>query len=180
MDELIKLDTSFNKSMFITKANNIFIMLHTAIMTDNLNRVRHFISYELEKKYENIIQEYNNKNLRKIYDELNVKTTEIKNIIIRDNKITINVEIISRYMDYFINKETGEYIRGEKNKRIEKLNHLVFEKIIDKNYQGIARKCPGCGANINVNSNGKCEYCGTIFNTEDYDWILTSIETNNM
>ena len=27
-----------------------------------------------------------------------------------------------------------------------------------------------------VNKNGKCEYCGTIFNAENYDWILTSIE----
>ena len=50
MNELIKLDESFNESMFISKANNIFIMLHTAVMKDNLNRVRHFLSNEIEKK----------------------------------------------------------------------------------------------------------------------------------
>lgn len=177
MNELIKLDKSFNEGMFITKVNNIFIMLHTAIMMDDLNRVRHFISNELEKKYEIIIQEYNTKNLRKMYDELNVKTTSIKNVEIRENKAIINVNIVSRYMDYFIDKDTGNYISGINTRRIEKINHLVFEKIIGSNYQDIARKCPGCGANINVNSNGKCDYCGTIFNTEDYDWILTSIET---
>lgn len=177
MNELIKLDSSFNEGMFITKANNIFIMLHTAIMMDDLNRVRHFISTDLEKKYESIIQEYNNNNIRKMYDELNVKTTSIKNIEIRDNKTIINVDVLSRYMDYFINKDTGDYVSGENNRRVEKLNHLVFEKVIDNNYDKIARYCPGCGANIDVNSNGKCDYCGTIFNAEDYDWILTSIET---
>ena len=177
MDEIKKIDKSFNKSMFITKANNIFIMLHTAIMMDDLNRVRHFISDELENKYESIIQNYNNNNLRKMYDELNVKTTEIKYVEIEDDKININVDLVSRYMDYFIDKETGENISGENNKRIEKLNHLVFEKRIGNQYNNIARSCPGCGANIDVNSSGKCEYCGTIFNTEDYDWILTDIET---
>lgn len=177
MDKIIKLDKNFNESMFITKVNNIFILLHTAIMMDDLNRVRHFISTELEIKYERIIQEYNDNNLRKMYDELNVKTTNIKEIEIKDNKIIIKVDIVSRYMEYFINKTTGDYISGENSRRIEKINHLVFEKTIDKNYQDIARICPGCGANINVNLNGQCDYCGTIFNTEDYDWILTSIET---
>jgi len=177
MDELIKLDTSFNKSMFITKANNIFIMLHTAIMTDDLNRVRHYLSPELEKKYEKLIQEYKDNNLRKMYDELNVKTNNITNVEIRDDKAIIKIELVSRYMDYFINKDTGEYVSGENTRRVEKINNLVFEKTIGSNYKNIARSCPGCGANIDVNSNGKCEYCGAIFNTEDYDWILTSIET---
>lgn len=49
MNELLNIDKTFNEAMFITKVNNIFIMLHSAIMMDDLNRVRHFISYNLEK-----------------------------------------------------------------------------------------------------------------------------------
>ena len=41
----------------------------------------------------------------------------------------------------------------------------------------MAKVCPGCGAPVNVNSNGVCEYCGTVYNTEDYDWILIDILT---
>ena len=33
-----------------------------------------------------------------------------------------------------------------------------------------------CGASIDVNANGKCPYCGTIYNLEDKDWVLTFIE----
>ena len=38
-------------------------------------------------------------------------------------------------------------------------------------------KCPGCGAAINVNANGKCAYCGTIYNLVDKDWVLSSLKT---
>lgn len=175
MDEIIKLDSSFNKAMFITKVNNIFIMLHTAIMLDDLDRVRHFISDDLEQKYEKLLNEHNSNNLRKIYDELNVKTTEIRNFKVQDDKLIINVVLVSRYMEYFLNKKTGEYVSGDNTKRIEKVNNLVFEKKIGTNYK-LVRQCPTCGASIDVNANGKCPYCRTIFNAEDYDWILTSID----
>ena len=180
MDELLKVEPSFNKEMFITKVNNIFVMLHSAIMMDDINRVRHFISDELEKKYENILTELNNKNLRQMYDELNVKTTEIDNVSIEEDKIRIKVVIVSRYMDYLIDKTSGKFISGINNRRIEKTNYLIFEKKIGNRYNKIDKKCPGCGANIDVNKNGKCSYCGQIFDTENYDWILTSIDTSDV
>ena len=115
-----------------------------------------------------------------MYDELNVKTNNIKNIEVRDNEAIIKVEITSRYIEYFVSKDTGNYISGNNNRRIEKINYLVFKKTIGNKYNNIARSCPGCGANINVNTNGKCDYCGAIFDAENYDWILNSIETTNI
>lgn len=179
MDELLKIDSSFNQGMFITKVNNIFVMLHTAIMMDDIDRVRHYISGDLEEKYDNLLKNLNNRNVRQMYDELNVKTTSIDNIQVLDDKIIIDVTIVSRYMDYLIDKDTFKLVSGINDRRIEKNNYLVFEKNIGKNYNNIDRKCPGCSANIDVNKSGKCEYCGTIFDTENYDWILTSIETDN-
>lgn len=176
-DELIKVDNSFNEGMFITKVNNIFVMLHTAIMMDDLDRVRHFISDSLEKHYEEVLDELNDKNLRQMYDELNVKTTEIKDVIIENDKVIINVDIVSRYMDYCVDKDTFEFVSGNRDKRIEKINHLVFEKKLSAHYNGKIRKCSSCGASIDVNYSGKCPYCGNIFKTEKYDWILVSIET---
>ena len=38
------------------------------------------------------------------------------------------------------------------------------------------KKCPSCGANIDSNNTGICSYCGTSYNLEDYDWILTDIK----
>ncbi len=49
------------------------------------------------------------------------------------------------------------------------LSVLKMKKII---------QCPNCGANMDINHSGKCDYCGQTYNQEDYDWVLKNIESN--
>lgn len=168
----------FNEAMFKTKVDNIFVKLYTCVMKGDLTDVKHFISEELYNYYTNKINELSNFNKRQMYDEINVKNTSIINRNVLENKEIIDVEIISRYMDYIIDLNTGDTISGDDTRRIEKRNILKFEKKLNTKDFGLVRKCPGCGASINVNNTGKCEYCDTIFNLEDYDYILVSINVN--
>ena len=168
----------FNEAMFKTKVDNIFVKLYTCIMKGDLTDVRHFISEELYNNYINKINELISHNKRKMYDEINVKNTMIINRKILEDKEIIDVEIVSRYMDYIIDINTGDLISGDDTRRIERRNILRFEKKLNTKDFGIVRKCPGCGASINVNNTGKCEYCDTIFNLDDYDYILVSINVN--
>lgn len=168
----------FNEAMFKTKVDNIFVKLYTCIMKGDLTDVRHFISEELYKNYINKINELISHNKRQMYDEINVKNTMIINRKILEDKEIIDVEIVSRYMDYIIDINTGDLISGDDTRRIERRNILRFEKKLNTKDFGIVRKCPGCGASINVNNTGKCEYCDTIFNLDDYDYILVSINVN--
>ena len=168
----------FNEAMFKTKVDNIFVKLYTCIMKGDLTDVRHFISEELYNNYINKINELISHNKRQMYDEINVKNTMIINRKILEDKEIIDVEIVSRYMDYIIDINTGDLISGDDTRRIERRNILRFEKNLNTKDFGIVRKCPGCGASINVNNTGKCEYCDTIFNLDDYDYILVSINVN--
>ena len=149
---------------------------YSSIMLDNLDRVRHFISDELENKYELLLKEYRDNNFKKMYDELNVKDTKIISIDIIEDKAIIKVKLISRYMDYFVDRNTLEFVSGVNDRRVEKINYLVFEKRLGTKYGSIVRKCQSCGASIDVNSDGKCKYCRSIYNVEERDWILTNIE----
>ena len=162
----------FNEAMFKTKVDNIFVKLYTCIMKGNLTDVRHFISEELYNNYINKINELISHNKRQMYDEINVKNTMIINRKILEDKEIIDVEIVSRYMDYIIDINTGDLISGDDTRRIERRNILRFEKKLNTKDFGIVRKCPGCGASINVNNTGKCEYL------DDYDYILVSINVN--
>lgn len=168
----------FNEAMYKTKVDNIFVKLYTCIMKGDLTDVRHFISEELYNNYINKINELISHNKRQMYDEINVKNTMIINRKILEDKEIIDVEIVSRYMDYIIDINTGDLISGDDTRRIERRNILRFEKKLNTKDFGIVRKCPGCGASINVNNTGKCEYCDTIFNLDDYDYILVSINVN--
>ncbi len=167
----------FNEAMFKTKVDNIFVKLYTSIMKGNLDDVAHFINSDVYEKYNNYILELDSKNQRQIYDELNVKNTIVLKREIYNDKEVVEVQLISRYMDYIINKDTGDLISGDDTRRIEKINNLIFEKKVNTKDSTLVHKCPSCGANISVNTSGKCEYCGSIYNLEDYDYILVSITT---
>lgn len=168
--------TEINEAMFKTKVDNIFVKVYTSIMKQDLSEVSHFIGDTLEKQLQNKINNLKNNNQRQMYDELNVKDTRILSRNIENDKEVVEVELISRYMDYIIDIDTGDLVSGDDSRRIQKTNILTFEKIVNTKEIGIVRKCPGCGASISVNTTGKCEYCDTIFNWEDYDYVLVSID----
>ncbi len=176
IEELKKMDSTFNESMFMSKVNNIFIQLLSAIMLDKLDDVKHFISTEVYDWAKKIVDDNKEKNYRQMYDELNIKETKIKEIEVNGSVYIIKVFLQSRYIDYIMNLSDGSLVSGNNNSRIEQGYYLTFTKKITANNQGIARKCPSCGASINVNARGICQYCGSIYNQEDYDWVLTHLE----
>lgn len=174
-EELLKVDPDFSESMFKTKVDNTFVMLFTAVMMKEMTSVKHMISESLFDKYNAYVEELKSKNETQMYDMLNVAETEITNVEITDEQIKIHVSLLSKAYDYIMD-ESGRIINGQDQTREVKRNHLIFTKKVDfKNHKDV-RKCPGCGASIDVNYSGKCEYCDTIYNASDYDYILDSIE----
>lgn len=177
MNEILKYDPEFSESKFKTYVDNVFIQLHMAVVTKELDTVKHFLSDEVYNKYKQKIEELNNKHLIQMYDEINVAQTEILNYSVTNTDMIIKVYILSRYLDYLMD-EDANFISGDTDVRSERNNYLTFTKKINHKETGSVRKCPGCGASIDINANGKCPYCGTIYNLKDTDWLLTSIETN--
>ena len=176
MNEILKYDQEFSESKFKTFADNVFIQLHLALVTKELEDIKHFVSDEVYNIYTKKLQELNSKHLIQMYDEINVAQTDILDYQVTDTDMIIKVYIVSRYLDYLMD-EDGNYVSGDQNVRSERANYLTFNKKINHEETGSVRKCPGCGASIDVNASGKCAYCGTIYNLDDKDWVLTSIET---
>jgi len=175
--ELINLDPTFTESSFKTKVDNIFVMLHMSLMTDNMKRVDHFISDNVYQEFNNRLAVLNSNNERQMFDELNVKSTDIIKVDITEDKYIITVRLISRYMDYIIDKESANFKRGNNTSRVERENILVLEKKRSAKVQSVVRFCPNCGHPMDVNKSGYCEFCHRTCSQESYDWVLTSITT---
>lgn len=174
-EELLKVDPEFSESMFKTKVDNTFIMLFTSVMMKEMDNVRHVVSDEVFNKYTDYVDDLIEKNETQMYDMLNVAETEITGVEITDEKIIIKVLLLSKAYDYVMD-QNGNIIRGQDQNRETRRNYMTFTKKIGFKGHGDVRKCPGCGASIDANLSGKCEYCDTIYNAVDYDYILDSIE----
>ena len=94
LNELINLDPTFTESSFKTKVDNIFVMLHMSLMTDNMKRVDHFISDSVYQEFSNRLNVLNSNNERQMFDELNVKSTDIMKVEITDDKYIITVSSV--------------------------------------------------------------------------------------
>lgn len=157
-----------------SKFSNIFIMLLMSIQTGDIDNVKHFLCDDLYNKYKKVCDEHKKKNEMQFYDEANVKTITLSNKYKEDNFDVIEVDLTSRYMDYIIDLNTGNKKSGIDDHRVEINHKLVFKKRFDA-VRGEVVKCAGCGANLDVNFTGKCEYCGTVHSAESYDYVLYSI-----
>ena len=175
IEEITKYDNNFDESIFLSRVDHIFIMLLEAIMQRDISTVKHYLSDEISSKYENIINNYLNSKKIRLFDEMNVKETHIQNINIVGDTINIDVLIVSRYMDYFMD-EDGNYISGNNQSRIEKNNYLTFSKKMGAEELKEARRCTSCGKTLDINASGKCPYCNNIIDMSKYDYILTKIE----
>ena len=145
-------------------------------MADKLNEVDHFVGDEVFAWAQSVLNNAKNQGCRQMYDELNVKDSHITSVEVKQDVYEIKVYLQSRYMDYIINLVNGSVISGDDTRRIAVDYNLTFTKKIDAKEQGIARKCPTCRAPLSVNTSGVCEYCGSTYNQEDYDWVLTKLE----
>ena len=110
-------------------------------------------------------------------DSCMIDVTEIENVEITNDKYIITVRLISRYLDYIMDKNSGKVISGDTYERVEKTNILTFEKSRNAEKQSKVRFCQNCGHPMDVNKTGYCEFCHSTYNQENYDWVLTNIET---
>lgn len=174
-DNLVAEDKEFSQASFKAKADNIFIQLYTAVMKQDLQRVKHFLSDEVYAKYEQKVNQLKANNQLQIYDELNVSDTNITNVVENDEEFKLYVNLLTKYLDYVLAKDTRAFLHGNRDVRTEKRVNLVFTKTKRAKELKAARTCPCCGANLDLNKTGVCEYCGSVFKLKDYDWVLTEI-----
>ena len=172
-------DTQMDNTKFLSKVDNIYILLMSGVAFDELENVKHKVSPEVYSKYEAICINNRAKYVTQVYDELNVKSTNIIDIKKTEDKIIVTVELISGYVDYVINNANQKIVSGNNERKVFHKNILTLEKRLDAKGIQTSMHCPTCGKPIDFNADGTCDYCGSVFNTEKFDYILTNIETIN-
>lgn len=176
LNNIIEQDKDFSEAKFKSKVQNMFVQVKLSMVTGKIQKIDHFVADEVYRKIESKVQSDIDNNRIQIYDELNVANIEIVDVREYEDHFEIDVRLLSRALEYYISRDTRKYLSGNNSSRIEKSNLITFSKI--KNAKGlkVLRKCPTCGAVVDINRDGRCEYCHNIFNLEDYDWIITKMD----
>ena len=176
LENLIKLDPEFAESKFKSKVENTFVQIKLAMVTGKIDTIDHFVNDETFEKIKNKVEIDKANNRIQIYDELNVSNVEILNMEELDYCFKITVRVHSKALEYYIDRESKKYISGNNSSRTDRDTIIEYTKMKNADKLKVVRKCPACGAVIDVNLNGQCSFCHTIFNLEKYDWVITKME----
>ena len=66
LNKVIEYDKNFNEALFLSKADHIFIMILNAILENDMTSVKHYLSDEVYKKFDAMINNYKKKGITKI------------------------------------------------------------------------------------------------------------------
>lgn len=158
------------------KFSNIFIKIVFGLMKNDLSEIRHYLSNDVYNMYQSVVDNNIKNNELPMYDLLNVKSISLVDSYEKDDSYYVKVLLVSRYMDYVVDKDTLKYKRGEDSRRIEKNHYLTFKKLKSATERKNVIKCEYCGANLDINSSGVCEYCGKVADVSNYDYILVEAD----
>lgn len=176
LENLIKHDSDYSESKFKSKVENMFVQIKLSMVTGKIEKIDHFVNDETYEKIKQVVNSNNENNVIPIYDELNVADISIINIKEDNECFEITVKVESKSLEYYIDKTTKKFIYGNKERRIDRITEITLTKMKNAQNYKVIRKCPTCGATVDVNANGQCSYCHTIFNLEKYDWVITKMD----
>jgi ribosomal protein L37E len=184
-DEIVtaiqKNDPNFSYDKYIGWVKEVFITLQTAWSERDFAKARPFEKEELYKQHETQIKNYIENGRINVLDRLNVNQAYLYKYVREREYEYLTVYLQTRMTDYIKDEKTGAVLKGDPNAEYH-LRYLytfmrktgVLTDSAKSNKSTVS--CPHCGAPTSITSAGKCEYCGFIVTTGEFDWVLSNIE----
>ena len=103
-----------------------------------------------------------------------IKRQRLISIVDDNGVVRIRYVLDVVFNDYVIDTRTKRVTRGKKHKKVNNIYLLTYH--YDKNIIDGKVKCPKCGAVVNPNKEGICEYCHTKLNINSSKMVLVKKE----
>lgn len=178
--EYNSVDPNFSEPAFCEELSNMYIRFQNAWQAKKLDDVRPCLSDAFYAQLDRQLDSYRkNKQTNKI-ERISVLGVNLVGWKQENGNDVMIANLRTRIVDYVVDDATGNIIRGsntaEKFMTYEWNLIRTSGRVTGKEEGTNASVCPNCGATLNLNKSAKCEYCGSIIETDNYDWVLSGIK----
>ena len=174
-------DPNFITEGFLGWSKETFVTLQTAWTQRDWEKIRTLEKEELFEQHNTQLQEYIRLGRINVIDEIKVLDAYLHKLVIDENFEHLIVSLRATMLDYIMDEKTKKAIMGNKKSYFDTIYLLTFtrRKGVKTNIVNgfVANICPHCGATVNSASSGKCEYCGSIIHTDEFNWVLSNLES---
>ena len=170
INEIKKYIPSFDANKFLLNGYGIFVRIEEAWMNFDLEKVRDCITDEMFNMYESQLTSMEMNGEQNIMKDFRLLNRAITQASKQNNMLQVKARYTVEFYDYIINRNTKAVVRGNSNRKIRMVYEFTFIKDIENKKLD---KCPNCGAEININSAGICEYCNSKLVDDSKDWVMS-------
>ena len=174
LEQANKVIPNFDIEEFNFKAYQIFYDTQMAWMNFDYDRLKDLVTDELYNSYVmdlDVLKVKNQKNTMKGFELLDSYIFDLKEV---NGKYIAKVYLNVSFYDYIENSKTGIVLRGTTSRKLNNTYILTFIRTKGENEN--IKICPSCGAPVEGNVSGVCEYCRSKLINETHDWVMSKKE----
>jgi len=176
--EFIKGNPDFKEEVFKEKVSRAFILIQQAWSEMDISKVRRFISDGLYQRFTSQFVMMRLLKQKNIIDSISIKEISFVKFMTDGRYDSVDVAITASMKDVFT-CETNHSLDTPRGTGTftEFWSFLRRRGISSSGDIYSDNKCPKCGAQLPEQAGdvAKCEYCGVLTNTGEYDWVLSEI-----
>jgi len=179
--EITAHDPGFNEADFLSDVNRAFFTIQQAWTERRPEISRQVMHDGIWQQHQFQIQQYLTANKANVLENLAIQNTRLVAADSDDAFDTIVVRFFASCADYDIDLSDDKHKVTRGSKRIEPwAEDWVFQRsakaVTKPNGGTMAKKCPNCGAPLDLDLAGICKYCRAPVMSGEFDWVLTRIE----
>jgi predicted lipid-binding transport protein (Tim44 family) len=171
-------DPAFSQEPFLESVQKAFFIVQEAWTDRKPEMSRQVMADGIWQQHQVQIQKYLEEHKRNVLEDLAVGDLRILSAHSDQTYDTITVRVFAACADYDVDDEKGKVIRG--NRSVQQWQEdWTFQRSSGATTKPGAgtlnSKCPNCGAPLNVDLQGVCDYCHQPIMGGKYDWVLARI-----
>lgn len=170
INEIKKHLPSFDENQFLSNGFNIYVRIEEAWMNFELDKVRDIITDEMFNMYESQLTSMEMKGEQNIMKDFKLLNSSIADASVQNGMLQVTTRYAIEFYDYIIKKDTKQVVRGNSNRKIRMIYEMTFIEKLEKTKLD---KCPNCGAKVDINSAGVCEYCNSKLVDDNTEWVMS-------
>jgi predicted lipid-binding transport protein (Tim44 family) len=174
-------DPAFDPQTFLKRAYAGFMALEQCWMDRNLNEGRPYMSPGLYMSWSAQVQQLIQLHKKNILENLRVTNLQIARVGHSEGFDAVTIRVDAVCADYEVDENTGKLIFGSRHES-PFAEYWTFQRSAGAQTKdgGIIEKvCPNCGAPLQINQVGECQYCRAAVTSGQFDWVLSRIDQEN-
>jgi predicted lipid-binding transport protein (Tim44 family) len=180
IDHIQERDPGFNEADFLSDCNRAFFTIQQAWTERKPDISRQVMHDGIWQQQKFQIDQYVSQNRQNVLENLAVQNTRTVSVSSDEAFDTIMVRFFASCADYDV--ELGDkpkIVRGDRTVN-DWCEDWIFQRKAGAetkpNGGTMKQRCPNCGAPLQLDLAGICEYCRAPVMSGEFDWVLTRIE----